>query len=184
MICYYLFVNPTWPSSRGRAWELAHLAVRQQAAVGVGAGPAAPGLSGRVGLRQLPRGHERHRGAGAAGVDPRSRRPPPRPKSGLWAQAGLWHPEPLQLGGEVLVGQGGGQGAGHFFLLLPLLGVCAAASWCCSRIWRDGRRLLIFCSLPLLLLAGTRGEEGANAVLLFFLKLRRKQAEVTLLSHS
>lgn len=178
MITWFVILSPTWPNSRRRAWILAHLAVRQQAAVGVGAGPTAPCLSGGAGLRQLPRGHEGDQGAGASGAaraDPPSHRPPLPPKSGPGARAGLWRPEPLQLGGEVLVGWGGGLGSRLFFLLVSFFRVCATASWQSSRLRRDGRRcFFIFCPLPLLLLAGTRGEEGTDVVLLFFLKLRKK----------
>lgn len=175
MICDYLLLNPTWPDGRGRARAVAHLAVRQQAAVGVGADPTAPCPGGGVGPRQPPRGNGGSRGAGAAGADAPGRcRPPPPPKSGPGARAGLRCPEPLQLGGEVLVGCGGGLGAG-LFLLLSFFRVRSTASWHGSRLWGcRGRCFSIFCPLPLLHLAGIWGEEGANVVLLLFLKLRKK----------
>lgn len=159
--------NPTCPDSKRRAWNLAHLAVRQQAAVGVGAGLTAPLLIGGVGLRQLPWGHDGDQRAGAAWVNPPSRRPPFAPKTRPGARAGLWCSEPLQLGGEVLVWCCGGLGVRVFFFW-----VCTAASWCGSRLWGDGGRgVFTFYSLPLLLFAAARREEGTNVVLLFSLKL-------------
>lgn len=176
MITWFVILSPTWPNSRRRAWILAHLAVRQQAAVGVGAGPTAPCLSGGSCSDSFRGAMKETRAAGAAGADPPSHRPPLPPKSGPGARAGLWRPEPLQLGGKVLVGWDGGLGSRLFFLLVSFFRVCATASWQSSRLRRDGRRcFFIFCPLPLFLLAGTRGEEGTNVVLLFFLKLRKKR---------
>lgn len=63
---------------------LAHLAVRQQAAVGVGAGAAVPRLGRGVGNLQLPRGHKGGRG-----------RPPPLTQTGGGTRAGQRRPEPL-----------------------------------------------------------------------------------------
>lgn len=141
---------------------LAHLAVRQQAAVGVGAGPAAPRLGRGVGFLQLSRGHKGGQAARAAGADPPGCRPPPPTQSGGGTRAGLRCPEPLQLRGEVQLRRGGGLG-GRLFILPP-------------SFFRLGRRcpLSSFRPLPLFLLAGTRGEEGADVVLLFFLKLKEK----------
>lgn len=167
MICYHVFqfkcVNLTWCDTRRGAWELAHLAVRQQAAVRVRAGPTVPRLSRRVGLWQPPQGRE-----GDQSAPPRCR-PPLSPESSSRARAGPRRPELLQLWGEVLVGC-----AGLFFLLPSLLRVCSSSLSLRSgsRLWGDGGRcFFIFCSLPLLLLAGIRREEGTDVVLLLLLKL-------------
>ena len=162
LICVSL-PNHTW-CGRRRARELAHLAVRQQAAVGVGAGATGPRPSRGPGLWELPWAHEGARGAGAPG------RGPPLPlQSGPGARAGLLGAQPLQLWGEVLVRCGGG--------FSPLLRARATAGRCGSRLWRDGGRcFFISCSLPLPLHA--RGEEGAYVMLLVSFKLRKERCKL------
>lgn len=184
MICYYLFLNHTWPDSRWRAWKLAHFAVRQQAAVGVRAGPTVPGPNWRFRRWQLTWGHEGDQRDGAAGGNRPRRRPPLPPVLRTRARTGLRCPQPLHLWGEVLVGWAGRLQAGLFFLLFFFFRVCLTGSRCSSHLWGDARRcFLIFCFFSLFLLTGTRGEEGTDVVLLLFFKLREEmQAQLVLMS--
>lgn len=80
---------------------LAHLAVRQQAAVGEGAGPTAPRLSRGFRSNEPLWGLEEDWGVGAARVHTPNLGPPLPLKSGAGTRAWLRRPEPLYLGGEV-----------------------------------------------------------------------------------
>lgn len=144
---------------------LAHLAVRQQAAVGEGAGPTAPRLSRGFRFNEPSWGLEEDWGVRAARVHTLSLGPLLPLKSGAGTRAWLWCPQPFYLGGEVWVGRHGGLG---LFLPLLFIGVCTSCS--CSRLCRDGGRcLLIIRPFPLFFLFDTRGEEGTDVMLLLFL---------------
>lgn len=80
---------------------LAHLTVRQQAAVGEGAGPTAPRLNRGFRFNEPSWGLEEDWGLGAARVHTPNFGPLLPLKSGAGTQAWLRRPQPFYLVGEV-----------------------------------------------------------------------------------
>lgn len=139
---------------------LAHLAVRQQVAVGEGAGPTAPGFSGRARLTQLPRGHERSR-ARAPGCH---RLPLTSPTPRYRGRSRLWDPQFLHLRGKVHVLN---------FKIIIFRALLRAFLTADGLRGNRGSRVFIFCSFSLLFPAA-RGEEGANVVLRLLFRLEKR----------